>query len=275
MTHEAATRRSIAASRLVYGALAAVIALSFVIEFTLLFSGSAGANATDAESLSVAVRLERLVSYFTIDSNLIVLVVAILLIVRPLRDGPVWQVIWLDALLSIIVTGLVYAIVLAPLVQRTGWTLVETIGFHYVSPWLTLAAWLVFGPRQQLRWSTLAWVFVWPVAWLVYTFVHGALRGWYPYPFLDVTRLGYGPAIRNSLLVLVLAAVLGVIVIVLDRRLPSLLGPVRHVPASPAPGPLGSAPLGSAPLGSAPLAPDPLGSTPREPAPRRGARVIR
>src|SRR6266571_1200941 len=30
-----------------------------------------------------------------------------------------------------------------------------------------------------------------PVCWLIFTLIRGAVIGWYPYPFIDVTRLGY------------------------------------------------------------------------------------
>ncbi|MBA3906990.1 MAG: Pr6Pr family membrane protein [Pseudonocardiales bacterium] len=37
-----------------------------------------------------------------------------------------------------------------------------------------------------------------PVGWLVFTLVRGALIGWYPYPFLQVGELGYGRVALNS-----------------------------------------------------------------------------
>jgi hypothetical protein len=36
-----------------------------------------------------------------------------------------------------------------------------------------------------------------PLAYLAWTLLHGAASGWYPYPFLDVSELGYPRALIN------------------------------------------------------------------------------
>ena len=203
-------------------AIAVVITASLVIQLTLLVEGGADANSGQSgASVVLGVRLWRLFSYFTIQSNLIVLAAALVLVLNPLRDGPIWRVVQLDALVGITITGLVYAIVLAPQVHLTGAALVATIGFHYVSPWAAVLAWLLFGPRRRITWPTVLGAFVWPVLWLVYTFTQGAFTRWYPYPFLDVTKLGFPDALRNSLLVLALGVVLACVAKVLDRVLRS------------------------------------------------------
>lgn len=139
---------------------------------------------------------------------------------NPLADGRLWRVVRLDALLGILITGLVYAIVLAPQVHLTGAALAATIGFHYVSPWATVPAWLLFGPRPRVTWGTVFAAFAWPLLWLLYIFVQGAFTHWYPYPFLDAGKLGLGDAVRNALLVVVLAAAFAALMKLLDRKLP-------------------------------------------------------
>lgn len=209
-------------SRCWHGLIAAVILASLVIQLILLFTGGADANSGQTgESTGVGVRLWRLFSYFTIESNLIVLAAALVLAWRPTFDGRVWRVVRLDSLLGILITGLVFAIVLAPQIHLTGAALVATIGFHYISPWATLLAWLLFGPRPRISWGTVVAAFVWPVVWLIYIFVQGAFTDWSPYPFLDVTEIGYGDALRNVVLVVALAAVCAALFKLVDRRLPT------------------------------------------------------
>jgi hypothetical protein len=36
-----------------------------------------------------------------------------------------------------------------------------------------------------------------PLVYLVWTLLHGAVTGWYPYPFVDVADLGYPRALIN------------------------------------------------------------------------------
>ncbi|MBA3233238.1 MAG: Pr6Pr family membrane protein, partial [Propionibacteriales bacterium] len=70
---------------------------------------------------------------------------------------------------------------------------------------------VLFGPRGLVRPRVVGLALVYPVAWLAFTLSRGALIGWYPYPFVDVTTLGYARVALNcvhiTLLFLVLAAV--------------------------------------------------------------------
>ena len=207
-----------------FGGIAVVVAIALTIQITLIFTGGQDVNAfqsTAGESL--ATRFVQLFSFFTIQSNIFVLATSLALAIDIHRDGRVWRVMRLDALLGIIITGLVYETVLARLVHPEGWALAATIGFHYISPWATLIGWLVFGPRPRITWSTTAFAFIWPIAWLVYTFVRGAVTGWYPYPFLDVNLIGFADSVRNSAVVLLIGVVIAVVLTLLDKHLPSLV----------------------------------------------------
>jgi hypothetical protein len=97
------------------------------------------------------------------------------------------------------------------------------IGLHVVSPIGFVTAWLVLGPRRRLRSAMVPAAFVLPVAWLVVTFVRGALVDWYPYPFLDVTEIGLPASILNASAILVVAALLALLFRALDAILPGLL----------------------------------------------------
>ncbi|WP_223624116.1 Pr6Pr family membrane protein [Microbacterium sp. EST19A] len=220
------------AARWWYGAIAAIILGSLIIQIALLFTGGADANSGESgDSLSIGIRLWRLFSFFTIESNIVVMIVCLLLVANPLRGGPWWEVARLNALLAITITGLVYAIILAPMVHLTGWALVATIGFHYVSPWAMVLGWLLFGPRHRFTARTIAGAFILPVLWLIYIFIQGQFSLWYPYPFLDVTKIGLGSPLVNAVLVLALAAVLALVYLLIDAKVPSLLRDEASEPA--------------------------------------------
>jgi len=209
-----------------FGGIALVVAAALVIQLILVFTGGQDANTGRSTAhLSLGTSLVRLFSFFTIQSNIFVLATSIALFLDIRRDGRLWRVLRFDALLGIIITGLVFETILAPLAfgYMRGWAVVATIGFHYISPWATLIGWLLFGPRPRTTWTTTLWAFVWPLLWLVYTFVHGAITGWYPYPFLDVATIGFADSVRNSAVVLVIGVVIAVVITLLDHHLPSLV----------------------------------------------------
>lgn len=199
MPADPSSLRGAAAARAWHGVTAVVVVAAVVLQTVLLVRTGTAPMPT---------RMLRLVSYFTIQSNLLVAVAATSLALGPERDGGLWRVVRLDALVGISVTGVVYATVLAPTTDLDGWDRVADAGLHYASPLLVVVGWLLYGPRPRIDGRTVAWALVWPIAWFAYTLLHGAASGWYPYPFIDVTAQGYAVSLRNA--ALVTALLLGV-----------------------------------------------------------------
>ncbi|TPW74187.1 Pr6Pr family membrane protein [Schumannella soli] len=216
------------ARRVSYAVIAIVVLVAFGLQFYLLFTGGSDANSGESgSSIPLAVRFARLFSFFTILSNVLVLIAAIgAALGRDVRPGAGrgWRLLHLDALLSIVVTGSVFGLILAPGLQLRGEAVVATALFHNVAPVLFALAWLLFGPRRQWSIRLAALAFIWPALWLAFTFTRGAITGWYPYPFLDVNQVGAGAAALGALAVVAYAVVLAVVILVIDRFVPSLSG---------------------------------------------------
>ena len=213
------------AIRIWHAIIALIVGVAMIVQLVLVINGGTDVNAVTTEGdPGVIARLVRLFSYFTIQSNLLVLGYALMMTFRPDADRWRARVLRLDALLGIVVTGVVYDSVLAPLVHPTGLALWLTIAFHYFSPWFTLLGWLLLGPRPRMDDRTVYRAFVWPLLWIGYTFAHGAVSDWYPYPFLDVTEIGYARSLRNTVVILLAAVVLALAFAWLDRRLPAWNG---------------------------------------------------
>lgn len=195
-----------------YLLLAVLVAAALVVQVVLVVAGGPDVNSGEtAAQAPLGTRLVRLFSYFTVQSNVLVLALAVTLARDPHRDGRAWRVLHLDAVLGIVVTGVVFSAVLSSIVEFTGVAGAVNTVFHTVAPVAVLAGWLVFGPRPRIDGRTVLWACAWPVAWLAYTFARGALVDWYPYPFLDLRVIDAGTAAVNVGLVVggtVLAALL-------------------------------------------------------------------
>jgi hypothetical protein len=159
-------------------AIAAVL-----LQLVLIIRGGRVLDETSQPELPV--RLGRFVSYFTIQSNLLVAIVITQLARDPLRDGPAWRVVRLSAVVGIFVTGVVHFVLLRPLLDLDGPDWVADKLLHMVVPVLAVVGWAVFGPRPRIEVREIRLALVWPLAWLAWTLVVGRLSGWYPYPFLD------------------------------------------------------------------------------------------
>ena len=139
-------------------------------------------------------------SFFTIQSNLIaVAALFALVLVAPAQRTPLFDGARNAAVLYMAITGVVFALLLSGL-QEDLQTSASWVDFvvHKLMPVVLVADWLVDRPRHRLaRWTVLAWL-AYPLAWLGYTLVRGASADWYPYPFVDVSDLGYGGVLARS-----------------------------------------------------------------------------
>lgn len=148
-------------------------------------------------------------SYFTIWSNIVALIVNWMLAADPTRDGPLFRWIRMTALVMIVITGLVYALILAASANPCGWGVFTNLVFHYIVPWATLVGFLVFGPRPRFGWDLLPKMLIIPLIWLTYTLLHGLMTvnapgdvcssvplkvgvNFYPYPFITLNYDGTG-----------------------------------------------------------------------------------
>ncbi|RBY94894.1 hypothetical protein DQ244_06505 [Blastococcus sp. TBT05-19] len=197
-----------------WAVLAVVVALSVGTEFVLHLVDP------DDPSLGVVERVVRFFSFFTVQSNLLVLAAVVPLVRDPFHDGPGWRVVRLASLLGITITGIVYAVVLAPLYDPRGIDAWTNAGEHYVSPVMTVLGWLLFGPRPRIDGGVVARALLWPVAWIAWILAQGTVTDWYPYDFMDVAAHGYAVALRNLAFVVLLALAFLLLFRVVDRRLP-------------------------------------------------------
>ncbi len=168
-------------------------------------------------------RVANLLCFFTIDSNLLVAATSALVALGRARTG-LFAVLWLDALVGIIVTGIVYQVALAGRYELHGLSLLSDTTLHKVTPILFVLGWLVAGPRGVLTWRAVRWSLLYPLAWLAFTLPRGAITGFYPYPFIDAAALGYGRVTLNCVVIGLFFTALAVGARLLDRRLPAALG---------------------------------------------------
>lgn len=177
-------------------------------------------GANNPEGMAGAVsRVIDMFSYFTILSNVIAGIVLVAIWRGRITATPVWRTLRMDSLVMITVTGLVFAVVLAPDAHLQGLQYVTNTCVHYLTPSLTVLTFLIWGPR---RWLTIVTVFaalIIPIVWIAYTLVRGAVISAYPYGFLDVVAYGYGTVFRNIAGVALLGIVLGLVFLGLDRLL--------------------------------------------------------
>ncbi len=197
-----------------FGATAVAVAAGLVIQLLVV------ATAASSRWGSVGARLFNVFCYFTIQSNVLVGIGCLLLWLRVGRDSAGFAVLRMIGLVGITITGIVYHVAIARLVEFDGWGLVADQLTHTVVPILAVAGWLLYGPRGLAGWRTVFLALGFPAGWIVFTLLRGPIVRWYPYHFIDVTSLGYGKVAANSVWIAILYLGVSAGYRALDLRLP-------------------------------------------------------
>lgn len=200
-------------------AAGAFIAFCVAMQYWLLVRGDTFAGMA-ASSL-------KFFSFFTILTNILAVAALLLPLIAP--HSAAGQYLARPSVRTaitgyMIIVGVIYYLLLSGLSQRQGWPMFFEHMLHYVTPPLFVLDWLGFVDKRDLPWRLDLSAMSFPLAYLAWTLLHGAASGWYPYPFLDASELGYPRALLNivGLVLVFLALEIGLVGIgrVLGQRAP-------------------------------------------------------
>ena len=206
------------AARFWHGATLGIGVFALVVQVILVVSGAS--VLVEEEPPTLGERIVRLAGYFTIQANVLVVAMAFTLVRNPARDGRVWRVFRLAAVVGITVTMIIHWFFLRPLLDLAGWSYLCDKLLHVVVPLLAVLGWLFFGPRPRVTIRVVLLGLIWPAAWLAYTLIRGVATGWYPYPFLNLDVLGGARVAIASVAITGLILVVSLLVWLVDQRLP-------------------------------------------------------
>ena len=160
------------------------------------------------------------ISYFTILSNILVAISLTSSLFFPKTIfGKYFSSVKVQSAIAlyIFIVGLVYNLVLRGIWSPTGWQLVVDNLLHVAVPVLYVVYWLIYIPKGALNWvDGLMWAYS-PLAYLIYSLIRGHFVGWYPYPFLDVNKIGYQKVLINSGFMVIAFFVVGLFMIAFNK----------------------------------------------------------
>jgi hypothetical protein len=200
--------------RLWHAAIALIAAVALVTQFVLVI---------DKDS-----SVPNFFSYFTIQSNILVMIAAALIALKPDRGGTAFGILRMAGLVGITITGIIFSTVLAGKVEFEGIAWWTDKAFHYVVPAMAVIGFVFMKPRTRLDKGSL-WFVGWAVAWLAYTLIRAEVSNpvylvadnkvsAVPYDFLDADVHGGGSVAIACAGVTVLALALASFYIWLSKR---------------------------------------------------------
>jgi hypothetical protein len=195
--------------------LAAVLGwLGLSIQLYLVFYGRWSVEA------SLLGGLVSYFSYFTVLTN--TLVAAVLTSAATTRESRGRTFLlqpWVSSgiAVSISVVGLAYSLLLRHLWHPQGWQLIADELLHDVMPLLFVLYWWRCVPKGHLRLGHIGLWAIYPLLYFAYVLLRGRSLGIYPYPFVDVEKLGYPQVFLNASGILLGFVVVALVVLGLDR----------------------------------------------------------
>jgi hypothetical protein len=194
-------------------AAAAVAWFALVLQYTLTIT------KPGAPFLEATVRY---FSFFTIITNVLVALALTLPWLAPeSRAGQFFDrpSVRTAILAYIIIVAVIYHYLLAKLWNPQGWQLLADTIEHVVTPALYVIDWVLFVPKGTVKWkSAVVWL-SYPLVYAAYSLIHGAVTGFYPYPFINVSNLGYDKVLINMAVLVLVFLGLGLALIGIDRRM--------------------------------------------------------
>lgn len=195
---------------------AAIVALICWVGLALQFWSSFTFRHYD-----LVLTLWTLARFFTVISNL-ALAIAMTAVALGRRLSPL---VLGGLTLAILLVGIVYATLLRGLHPLGGLALIANHLLHDVSPPAMALYWLLFVPRRSLRWNAPWYWVIFPGAYLIYALARGYFDHNYPYPFIDVGKLGWTQVAFNVGGIALAFLLAGFVLVWVDRWRP--LGPSR------------------------------------------------
>lgn len=151
--------------------------------------------------VSVPEVIVRYFTFYTILTNILIAVACTVLLLKPVSGWGAFfsrQTTLTAIAVNITIVGATYNIILRFLWNPQGLQFVVDELLHLIIPVAFILFWLIFVPKGGLKWTSIFPWMIYPLVYLAVVLMRGAFSGYYPYPFLDVTNIGYAQTLINA-----------------------------------------------------------------------------
>ena len=168
-------------------------AISYLLKLTVILSAVTGVVISSYAGRSSFMGGSRVFMYFTIQSNIAIALICAaggFLLMRNKAVSDVWYIVKLAGTVAITLTGVVFVVLLVPVLGDKAWNIQNTLT-HAVVPAAAAADFFAAASGSGIRRKSVIYVIIPPLLYVLYAGV-GFVRGWdfgggknYPYFFLN------------------------------------------------------------------------------------------
>jgi hypothetical protein len=169
---------------------------------------------------SIEETIVRFFSFFTVLTNLLVAIYFTVSWLTPnsglghffARPG-----VFTATAVYIVIVGLVYQLILRGIWHPTGLQRLVDELLHSVMPLYFLIYWFTGLAPKTVHWrQQFSWL-IYPLVYLIFILLRGAVANYYPYPFVDVMQLGYNQVLMNCTVLLLVFSGISALMIWINR----------------------------------------------------------
>jgi hypothetical protein len=167
--------------------------ISFILKLIVIISAVVGIVMCTLAGRNSFMGGSRVFMYFTIQSNIAIAVICVIggyLLMQDRAIGYNWQIVKLVGTVSITLTGVVFVVLLVPVLGDRAWNIQNTLT-HAVVPAAAIADFFVVASGSGIKSRDTVFVIIPPMLYAVYAAI-GYTQGWefapgvnYPYFFLN------------------------------------------------------------------------------------------
>lgn len=118
----------------------------------------------------------------------------------------------------ILLVGIVYQIVLRSIWEPKGLQKVVDELLHSFIPLFVFVYWFLYSKKEDLNFITFIKWLSYPILYFIFIISRGLVSGFYPYPFVNVDKLGWTKIGINFVLITITILILFVILVFIGRR---------------------------------------------------------
>jgi hypothetical protein len=162
----------------------------------------------------------RFFTFFTITTNLLIAISYTYILFQPISFGagffsrPGTQT---ALAVYIMIVGLIYNLILRFLWSPQGLQRIVDELLHLVIPLLYFIYWVAFVPKGQLKYRLIWGWLIYPLVYIVVILIRGNISGYYPYPFLDIGKLGKNAVMINCVGVTLMFVIISILLVFFGR----------------------------------------------------------
>ncbi len=118
----------------------------------------------------------------------------------------------------ITITFVVFAILLSPFYQPTGFAAFSNFVLHYITPIAFIIDWVLTETKVRYKWNYLPYWIIYPLCYIIFAVIHGTFTGQYLYYFLDINALGILGFVMFVSILVAFGLALGCLYILINRN---------------------------------------------------------